>query len=698
MADSDQQRLDAIVQVLIRIQQDQRVLSDRLARLEGAAGFTAPVSQSAAQPATPEAPPPFSSVPPEAAEVQPAPPMPGPAPAPTPPPHVHRSPELETRMGLTWINRIGVVTLVLGVAFFFKYAVDNRWIGEGGRVALGVLAGLALLAGADRLWHRGQRVFAQGITGAGIAVLFVAFYAAFGFYSLISQPAAFGLMLLNTAAAIVLSLRYGSQAIAALGLVGGFMTPVVLSTGQDAPWFFLGYVLLLAIGAATLAWRRRWRLLDGLAFAAAFILFAAWIGQHFTTEKRLVAIVFALAYYALFATREFRPVSAMAPAAACVLLLAISVPGPYPFLLLAPVVIATAMAIADARSRPEMLLAAFAAFWATYGLGQFDFVHYAARGTLTALLALPFALFLMWAPWRAGRGAAIGGIGLIVAPLNAAFFYAGAYVLLRPGWNDWLGLFTVALAAVHFALARWLWSAARSERLLMLMYTGVALALVTLAIPVQFAGFRITMAWALEAAALAWVAARTRDERLQWISTAVFALAFLRLSGDDAGLAVSVTLLNLRFLTFAVVAVCLGLSAQFGRRWAGAVVLYFGAHGVLLWGLVLEVLGWASRVAAPQDVVNFQSAAVSILLAAYAVLLVAIGVGTRSALNRIFGLVLIGSVVAKLYLYDVWRINRGIYRVAAFAGLGVFLLLMSYLYSRFRGSIEAFWRDEESRT
>jgi uncharacterized membrane protein len=601
-------------------------------------------------------------------------------------------------MGLTWINRIGVVTLVLGVAFFFKYAVDNRWIGEGGRVALGVLAGLALLAAADRLWHHGQRVFAQGITGAGHAVLYVAFYAAFGLYRLVPQPAAFGLMLLNTAAAILLSLRYGSQAIAALGLVGGFLTPVVLSTGQDAPWFFLGYVLLLAIAAATLAWRRGWRPLDGLAFAAAFVLFATWVGQHFTPEKRLVAIVFLLAYYVLFATREFRPVSAMAPAAACVLLLSISVPGPYPFLLLAPFVIATAMAIADARSRPEILLAAFSAFWATYGLGQFDFVHYAGRGTLAALLAIPFALFLMWGPWRAARGAAIGGIGLIVAPLNAAFFYAGAYVLLHPGWDDWLGLFTVALAAVHFVLARWLSSLVRPERLLVLLYTGIALALITLAIPIQFAGFRITMVWALEAAALAWVAARTNDNRLQLASIAVFVLAFLRLSADDAGLAVSTALLNVRFLTFAVVAACLGLAARFGRRSVSALVLYLAGHVILLWGLVLEVLGWASRIAAPQDVVNFQSAAVSILLAAYAVLLVAIGVAKRSAPDRIFGLALIAAVVAKLYLYDVWRIDRGIYRVAAFAGLGVFLLLMSYLYSRFRGSIEAFWRDEQSRT
>ncbi len=79
------------------------------------------------------------------------------------------------------------------------------------------------------------------------------------------------------------------------------------------------------------------------------------------------------------------------------------------------------------------------------------------------------------------------------------------------------------------------------------------------------------------------------------------------------------------------------------------------------------------------------------IIAAYAVALVAAGVTTRTAVNRALGLGLIAAVVAKLYLYDVWQIGR-MYRVAAFAGLGILLLVMSYLYSRFRGSIESWWK------
>jgi uncharacterized membrane protein len=85
------------------------------------------------------------------------------------------------------------------------------------------------------------------------------------------------------------------------------------------------------------------------------------------------------------------------------------------------------------------------------------------------------------------------------------------------------------------------------------------------------------------------------------------------------------------------------------------------------------------------------STSISVLVAAYAVVLVAAGVVQRSAPTRVLGVALIGLVVLKLYLYDVWLLSL-FYRMAAFAVLGALLLLMSYFYSRFRRSVETWWR------
>ncbi len=85
---------------------------------------------------------------------------------------------VETKAGLVWVNRIGAITVILSVAFGFKYAVDNEWIGPGGRVMLGLLAGAIALFAGDKLWQRSHRAFAQGITALGVAIFYLSFYAA----------------------------------------------------------------------------------------------------------------------------------------------------------------------------------------------------------------------------------------------------------------------------------------------------------------------------------------------------------------------------------------------------------------------------------------------------------------------------------------------------------------------------------------
>jgi uncharacterized membrane protein len=106
----------------------------------------------------------------------------------------------------------------------------------------------------------------------------------------------------------------------------------------------------------------------------------------------------------------------------------------------------------------------------------------------------------------------------------------------------------------------------------------------------------------------------------------------------------------------------------------------------MLWGLGLEAVGWAARVSTPANFRSVASTALSVLAAAYAVLLVAGGAAWRQPGSRLLGTGLIALVVVKLYLYDVWLLPA-FYRMAAFAILGVLLLVVSYLYSR-RARIE----------
>lgn len=158
-------------------------------------------------------------------------------------------------------------------------------------------------------------------------------------------------------------------------------------------------------------------------------------------------------------------------------------------------------------------------------------------------------------------------------------------------------------------------------------------------------------------------------------------------------------LFNARFLTFVVTAICLWLAASWFREPKQLrLVYYIGGHFILLWTLTQEILGWADRTTAnAADLLSVETISISILYALYAVLLVSLGVGTRTAINRIMGLILIGFVVLKLYLFDVWLLGR-LYRTLAFVALGILLLSTSFLYSRFRTLIETWWKDDEVRT
>ncbi len=682
----EDERMDALSEALARMVGRQQEVENRLARIEETLGIARP------SPAPAPAPPPAVPQP----EVVPA--------APAPPSAPPLSRPLETRMGLTWVNRVGVVTLVLGFAFFFKYAVDNRWIGETGRVALGILAGLGLLGIADAFWRCTQETFAQGISGAGIAVLYVSFYAAFGFYGLIGFAPAFALMALNTAAAGALALRYRSAAIAALGLAGGYLTPVVLSTHQDRPWSLFGYVLLLDVAALALARTRNWVRIAWLAFLGTLFLYWGWIAEYNRSDKA-AGFVFALIFYAVFSAFGNRLLFAAAQFNAVLALLVVSLPDPLPFLPLAAAVSAAALIVAGRLRWEEAPLMAFAAFWIPYAAGHFRFKEHSAAEPLFLFLTLVFFLFFAWTPWTVlVRRSGVRRQDLALAVFNAGFYFAASYDVLAPTYRPWLGLFAVALAALHFALGREIWTALPEESRDMrpvLLYTGVALSFLTLAVPIQFTGYRITMAWALEAAALAWIGVRTAEWRLAYGSLAVFFLVFVRLFAVDAaiysGAQAYTALWNARFLTFTTAAISMWLAAFWIRTGAAALAPYLTGHFVMLWALGAEVLGLINRTASPADLQNARSTALSILMALYAVLLVALGVAGRSALNRLLGLGLIGVVVLKLYIYDVWQISRGMYRVAAFAGLGVLLLVTSYLYSRYRGSIETWWRDESRR-
>ena len=133
----------------------------------------------------------------------------------------------EWLLGGNWLARIGIVALIFGVAFFISLAIDRGWLGEMERVILGLVVGLAFL-GAGEYYRNRYAVWAQTITGGGIAILYLSVYGAFALYGLISTELAFGAFAVITLAGALLSLRHEAMGVAVLSIFGGFATPLLL--------------------------------------------------------------------------------------------------------------------------------------------------------------------------------------------------------------------------------------------------------------------------------------------------------------------------------------------------------------------------------------------------------------------------------------------------------------------------------------
>jgi uncharacterized membrane protein len=208
--------------------------------------------------------------------------------------------DLEAQIGGNWFNIIGVIAIVFGVAFFLKYAFDSGWITPLYRVWAGILAGVAFLAAGEWL-RKKYATYAYGLTGGGILILYLTAWASFKLYDLYPQNVVFVFMALITATASLLAARYNTLIIAILGLFGGFLTPILLSTGKDNQTGLFGYIILLDLGVLALAFTKQWRSLNYLSFAATVLMTTAWMGEWYAPEKLWLTVTFLTILFAIFA-------------------------------------------------------------------------------------------------------------------------------------------------------------------------------------------------------------------------------------------------------------------------------------------------------------------------------------------------------------------------------------------------------------
>jgi uncharacterized membrane protein len=553
--------------------------------------------------------------------------------------------DLESRIGAQIFNRVGIFAVLAGAAWFLKLAIDRAWVGPPLRVAIGLVVAIGIAFWSERFRRGGFVAFSYTLKALAAGIAYLSLWAAFNIYHLLPAPVVFAAMVAVTVTNALLAWRQSSELLAVLALAGGLATPALLSTGGDQELFLFAYLLLLDFGALALTAVRPWPRLVLGAFAGTTVYYGFWRLRYAAPEDLALSGIFLALFFLVFTA-------------------------------------APLLALWRRRS-------------ATRPTGPANLTFLPIAVGVCAILEIEN--LLGDSPSSSGIPWFIAGLALVyLALVVAAKFLFSTVSESEPGFAE-TRVAAERLRSVHLCMASGLFAVA------------------TL---VKFHGSGLPILWTLEMLILALASVRLEGhalaKTLRACALAMLLLslfALLLLSVYDPRPRGTSAFANEHFATYLLGAAAFGVVVAISRSrigpgpidpdrsanaalhdpvdWralGGAAVIAFNI--LLLTAVVLQInLYWRQEVDAATGFagvlhrpayVDFAHSAWFML---YGAALMAIGFVKRSASLRWQALILLSLSIAKVFLFDVSRLNEG-FRVLSFLGLGVLLLAISFAYQR----------------
>ncbi len=542
------------------------------------------------------------------------------------------------------LGRLGIGAVLLGVAFFLKYAFDNNWIGPTGRVMVGVLFGLAFLVVGQMLRSKYLK-YSDLIMGGGSGILYLSFFSAFSFYHLITAPVAGVLMLVVTALTFAISIVNATPTLAYVGIIGAFLTPFLVNAykfpGIDALMVFV-YLSIINIGVLGISFFKKWPKLNVLSFVGTAINFLAWYGFYYNENYLAITLTFCFVTFLIFLVANI-----------------------------------SRSIVAGIKS------------------DQADFFLIGANA---------FALAVM------------------------------GYILLGPHHDSVLGFASVFVAIIYMIFAFTVNKSNPQDKALNIFLPGLAVTFLSIAVPLQFDGPWVAVAWLIESVALYFIASVISNRGFQVMGVVVYSLGLLDLIAwisDRFQVENFVPIFNKAFV-ITMLAVVVAYVIAFMYKKYGSVTIEIQKRGMMVFVVIANILtlfalttqitnyyswektklveerqsqtaqnqmynsGYDDSVArsrissefyAKSDSLNNQSNTwVSILWTLYAAGLTAIGFAKRFSSVRRLGLALFLITAIKV-LFDVWSLGE-LYRIISFIVFGLIALTASFVYVKYKDRLK----------
>lgn len=177
--------------------------------------------------------------------------------------------QIEMKIGLNWINKLGILLIILGVGAAFKYSYST-WFNGYMKGSIFFLLGAVMLAGGEVFFRKQKQTFALGLLGGGISVLYGSIFYSYFLLHIIDIYVGLSLSILVSLTAVLLSLRYHSRTICSLGLVGGYLPLFsymwAFGLHGNAVYTAMGYLFLLNLCILLVSFRKRWTIVNYISF------------------------------------------------------------------------------------------------------------------------------------------------------------------------------------------------------------------------------------------------------------------------------------------------------------------------------------------------------------------------------------------------------------------------------------------------
>lgn len=647
----------------------------------------------------------------------------------------------EFAVGSKVITAVGMISVFLGVVAFLRYAFTNNLITPGMRVFLGFLFGLVFI-GVGHFLRKKYDTYATGLIGGGLGVFYISAYAAFSFYGLISEPAAFVFFILITGLGIILALSYNSKPLIQFSLLGGFIVPLIFPLANSVHAIF-PYLIILNLSILIIARFKMWPDITALGLIATALLCIQWtvsgranfaVTETFAYLTILFGIYFTTSFINFIVRdRDYKGVDAFLLYALPMLYFVWCAPlihtqdgyailtfGLAVFYLIASIALRVIfMSFPSIKIASNVMimigsacLAAATAlhfdgstitiFWALEAVLMVA-VGYVLKARGNRAVGIVLALFVGFRALAFDFSLPSGAVAIFNSRAFTALFVTGMFSVLWVVYKIFAderveederkaGNF---LGAVGLMLMPFIWMNAE----LMNFATGDA----TRFMPIMWSLYALVFASASFLARE--VVFRVFAHIILIGSICVMVVTQWILNGDQYAF-----IFNIRLLSALVIVAVLSAIASMIHKHRDQLIsdeaslltfYYVGINATLLWALSLEVIDYYNaRIAGTYDaygnvrgggseVVSFENSkrvALSILWLAYASIALMVGIQQKARFIRQFAIALLAVTVFKIFIYDTANLSD-IYRFVSFITLGVILLMIGFAYYRFKDRI-----------